>query len=209
MRGNEVLVSTHMNEIKHSAWRNIIAGLFACCRGACSRTEMIDGMEVMPTTHSADPGECLPREIDDFVALVLAGGEVTPNGLRARVVQAFQVAFLRERGCLIGVGGLKRPSIHHRAEVAAGSNVPIPETDFPFELGWVFIVPSARGRRLSVPLCESLVGAAEGRGIFSTSRQDNAGMHTTLCKLGFVRVGDEWPSQECSGAIALFLKYAA
>jgi len=166
-------------------------------------------MDVARNTRSAAPSEFSPSEIDDFVAFVLAGGEVTPNGLRARIAQAPQIAFLRERECLIGVGGLKLPTLHHRTEVSAASNVPIPAADFPFELGWVFILPSSRGKSLSVTLCESLVSAANGQGIFATSRVDNVGMHTTLRKLGFVRTGDEWPSKQNSDSLALFLKYAA
>ncbi len=163
----------------------------------------------MPTTRSGVPSEFAPKEIDEFVALVLAGGEVTPNGLRARVAQAAQLAFLREGGSLIGVGGLKRPSSHHRAEVAEGSSIALPAGDFPLELGWVFILPGSRRKGLSITLCRPLVSAAKGQGIFATSQTDNLGMHRTLVKLDFLRIGDEWPSQQRSGSLALFTKNAA
>lgn len=162
----------------------------------------------VPKVCAAEPGAFAPEEIDDFVALVLAGGEVEPNGLRGRVLKAEHIAFLRENDCLLGVGGLKKPSDHYRTEVEQGSKTKLSVEGVPFELGWVFILPSARNRKLSFPLCRALVSAANGKGIFATSRSNNDGMHRTLRKLGFVRVGEEWPSQQNDGNLALFLKNA-
>ena len=167
----------------------------------------LDGMEAIPKIYAAVPGELEPHEIDDFVAFVLTGGEVDPNDLRDRVTRAHYIAFLREKGCLLGVGGLKQPSENHRNEVSVGSKTKIIAQDFPFELGWVFILPSARGRKLSFPLCQPLVTAAKGRGIFATSRVDNGSMYATLGKLGFIRTGVEWPSKQNNGNLALFVKH--
>ena len=162
----------------------------------------------MPKVCAAEPKAFQPQEIDDFVALVLAGGEVIAQGLLGRVMEAEHIAFLRDNDCLIGVGGLKRPSAHHRSDVEQGSKSKLNATDVPFELGWVFIMPSARNRRLSFPLCRALVSAADGKGIFGTSRTNNDGMHRTLQKLGFARVGTEWPSQQNAANLALFVKNA-
>jgi hypothetical protein len=141
---------------------------------------------VTPQVVVRSPDEFGDREIDDLVAFVLAGGEVSPRGLRDRVMKAHCLAFMRRDGCLLGVAGLKRPEPSYRARVAKSAGVPLPRESFEFELGWVFILPSARGAKLSFPLCESVVrGAADGAGVFATSRANNAGMHATLQKLGF------------------------
>lgn len=163
----------------------------------------------MARVCAAEPNAFRPEEIDDFVAFVIAGGEVVADGLRERVIQAVQIAFLRDNDCLLGVGGLKNPSAHHRADVEAGSKTKLSTAEVPFELGWVFILPSARGRKLSFPLCRALVSAANGKGIFATSRTNNPGMHRTLEKLDFVRVGAEWPSQQNDVNLALFLRRAS
>lgn len=147
-------------------------------------------------------------EIADFVALVLAGGEVTPRGLEGRVRSAERIAFLRGNGCLLGVAGLKHPSQSHRSKVAAVSGEPLPSTEFPFELGWIFILPSARGRRLSLPLCRSLIDAAVTQGVFATSRTDNDGMHKTLSKLGFLPAGAAYPSPRGNHQLQAFLRHA-
>ena len=161
-----------------------------------------------PLVTPASPSSLHDAELDDFVSLVLAGGEVTRNGLRNRVLNAECITFLREGNCLLGVGGLKRPSARHRAEVEVGAGVNLASEEFPFELGWVFILPSARGRKLSGQLCRPLVAAAGSSGIFATSREDRVGMHATLLNMGFKRAGGEWPSVENKGKLFLFRKNA-
>jgi hypothetical protein len=41
--------------------------------------------EAVPKICAGEPDAFSPEEIDDFVALVLAGGEVNPNGLRGEL----------------------------------------------------------------------------------------------------------------------------
>lgn len=155
------------------------------------------------------PLACSDAEIADFVALVLAGGEVIANGLEDRVRAAERIVFLRRSECLVGVAGLKRPSDNHRKEVAASAGVPLPPDAFPFELGWVFIMPSARGNHLSLPLCRPLIEAAGDQGVFATSKTGNGGMHSTLGKLGFTSAGKTYPSPRGNYRLQVFLRHAA
>lgn len=160
-----------------------------------------------PVTTVRTPSACTPGELQDFVAFVLAGGEVTPVGFPDRVARAHSLAFLRNGECLLGVAGLKIPSQNHRSEVAAGSGVSIKAKSFPLELGWVFVLPSARGGK-SYPLCAPLVQAAGSQGIFATSRSGNPAMHSTLGKLGFSRAGGQWQSGQSKDKLWLFVKHA-
>ena len=109
----------------------------------------LDGMNTVVTRS---PEEFSTAEVDDFVAFVLAGGKVSPNGLRTRVIDAKCIAFARNGECLVGVAGLKRPSSSYRKRVTVGSKFALSQNNFPLELGWVFILPSARNMRLSFPL---------------------------------------------------------
>jgi len=151
------------------------------------------------TVRVAQPSDFATAEIDDFVALVLAGNEVSANGLKKRVIAASQLAFLCESDCLLGVAGLKKPTEQYRSYVQRSSKTALRSDKLPYELGWVFIRPDARGRGLSLPLCEAIVTAAEGCGIFATSRTNNAAMHRTLTNIGFDRVGSEWRSRQNDG----------
>lgn len=163
---------------------------------------------IIPSCAVKSPNMCSAAELEEFVAFVLAGGEVTPIGLAERVKKAHSLAYLRKGDCLIAVGGLKFPSKHHRDEVSNGGGVILPEQAFPLELGWVFVLPSARGGK-SYQLCEPLVSAAKGAGIFATSRAGNKPMHSTLRKLGFGQQGGEWPSGQNPDDLLLFVKNAA
>lgn len=154
------------------------------------------------------PSACTALELSDFVALVLAGGEVTPDGLPKRVKEAHSLAFIRGGDGLIGVAGLKFPIKNHRMDVSTSAGIDLPEGDFPLELGWVFVRPNARGGK-SYPLCSALVNAVAEKGIFATSRANNTAMHSTLDKLGFKRAGDQWPSKQNGGNLTLFIKNAA
>ena len=118
------------------------------------------------------------------------------------------LSFLRSNECLLGVAGLKSPEPAYRARVEKNSKTKLSVAEFPYELGWVFILPSARDRKQSFPLCQPLVTAAKGTGVFATSRTTLQGMHRTLERLEFARAGSEWPSKGNDGNLALFLKHA-
>lgn len=160
------------------------------------------------TTHvlAKSPATCTNEEIADFVALVLVGSEVSPYGLENRVRSAEQLTFLREGACLLGVAGLKRPSDNHRTNVSSASGVSLAVATFPFELGWVFLLPSARNRQLSLPLCQPLVEAATDQGIFATSKTGNTAMHSTLRKLGFHSAGQPYLSALGDRQLQVFLR---
>jgi len=166
-------------------------------------------MTAQPHVLAKSPTSCTDAELADFAALVLVGGEVSPHGLEGRVRSAERVAFLREDTCLISVAGLKRPSDNHRTEVALASGVSLPVPEFPFELGWVFLLPSARKRHLSLPLCQPLVEAVAAQGVFATSKAGNAAMHSTLRKLGFHSAGQPYLSSRGNYQLQVFLRHAS
>jgi hypothetical protein len=97
------------------------------------------------TIVSREPGDCDDNQMDDFTAFVLAGGEVTPRGLERRIRSPVRLIFLSEQDCLPGVAALKRSNQAYRKRVSSKSGFPLPETKYPSDLGWVFVMPSARG----------------------------------------------------------------
>ncbi len=155
------------------------------------------------------PSDCHDTEIGDFMALVLAGGEVKPQGLEGRIRSAVSLVFLTVGCCLCGVAGLKLPEASYRKRVSSNSTIALPEHQFPYELGWVFIMPSARGRRFSVDLTRTALASAGTDGVFSTSRTDNPDMHATLAKFQFVPAGKSWASDRDDHKVQLFVRHAA
>jgi len=152
------------------------------------------------------PASFSDAEIGDFVAFVCAGGEVASDGLEARVRAAEQLSFIRHSVCLLGIAGLKKPSRHYRDEVSKGSGVDLREDTFPYELGWVFVLPSARGNHLAEKLCKPLLDAADNKGIFATTKLLNDAMHVILPRLGFLKSGIPYDSNRSAYKLQLFTR---
>lgn len=143
------------------------------------------------------------------MALVKASGEVAVDGLEGLVKEAATLAFLRTQGhCLVGIAGLKRPRPGYRTRVACLSKYDLPKDDYPLELGWVFILPSARGNKCSLPLSRATLEAAGNSGVFATSATGKGQMHATLEKLGFVRRGRQYASKRREESLQLFVRAA-
>ena len=185
-------------------------GDYSCYTLALVRSDLCaDAMLNIPIRAAArSPSQCSDTELEDFVAFVLAGGEVSGEGLLARVRSAEALVFLTVRCCLSGVAALKRPHAAYRRGIEKKSGIELPETQFPFELGWVFVLPSARGRRFSIDLAAGAMSVAGYAGVFATSRSDNAGMHATLSRVAFTAAGQTWRSERREHELQLFLRPA-
>src|SRR5712692_4061160 len=141
--------------------------------------------------------------------LFLRAARSHPKGLENRIRSAVRLIFLSVCCCLCGVAALKRPERRYRKDVSSKSGIPLPEAEYPFELGWVFVMPSARGRRFSLDLTQAALSAAGTAGVFATSRTDNIPMHAVLTKFGFVPAGHPYPSTRGSHQLQLFVRRSA
>ena len=65
----------------------------------------------------------------------------------------------------------------------------LPNCEFLYELGWVFIMQSARGRGFSGHLTRETLSGAGTDGLFAISRTDSAGMHATFAKFRLLSSG--------------------
>jgi hypothetical protein len=152
------------------------------------------------------PSDCNDAEIGDFMVLVVAGGEVSPQGLEQRVRSAARLVFLTVGCCLCGVAALKRPESAYRKRIASSSCIALPAQQFPYELGWVFVMPSMRGRHFSIDLTREALSSVGSEGVFATSRTDNSGMHATLSKFRFAASGKPYASGRGNHRLQLFVR---
>jgi len=166
-------------------------------------------MDVVIKLVTREPQQCDEKELADFMALVMAGGEVAPKGLEARVRQARRLIFLYAGQCLSGVAALKQPNEAYRSSVNRGAHFELKKEDYPFELGWIFVMPSARGRKYSIHLTRAAVEAGAGKGIFATSRAENHAMHAALQGCGFSPVGEAYASSRGVYKLQLFVRPAS
>ena len=154
------------------------------------------------------PAECSPSERAEFAALVRKGGEINPKGLDARISLAAQLVFLKQGTDLLGIAAIKNPLGGYRISVSKKSGVELSPAQFPFELGWVFVEPSARGKGHSHTLVRYALAPLAHTGVFATSRIDNAPMHRTLAVFGFTAQGKAYPSTRESYVLKLFIRPA-
>jgi predicted GNAT family N-acyltransferase len=154
------------------------------------------------------PQQCTSIEIGAFIAFVRAGGEVVIQGLSERIRSAAALVFVRNEGLVVGIAALKNPNASYRRRVSIESSVPLADTDFPYELGWVFVSPEHRGSGLSLLLSQTALSESKGSGAFATARTDNVAMHKQLLKLGFVAVGNPYTSGRSKHSLQVFTKSA-
>ena len=149
----------------------------------------------VPTTVAARtiiqrPSACTPAELRDFESLVQQSGEVSGQGLTDRVRRAACLAFhYSVPGRLVAIAALKVPHRSYRDRVFASAHSGRRPEAYPLELGWFFVRPSCRGRRMSQRLAAPLLRHADGRGVFATTSTANPAMLTVLHSLGFRRSG--------------------
>lgn len=131
------------------------------------------------------PSSYTEVEIQDFVAMVRAGGEVGSTRLEQNVRSAQALLTARKGDCLVAVAALKTPALSYRKNIQTSSRITLDQVAFPFELGYVFVLPSARGQGLATKLCEMALEDRASVGIFATTRVTNAPMANILQKVGF------------------------
>jgi predicted GNAT family N-acyltransferase len=139
----------------------------------------------------------------------LAGGEVTADGLEARIKKAETLLFLVQGGCLKGIAAIKNPESGYKEGVFQKAQATIKASQFSFELGWVFVIPSSRGAGLSHKLVEAALSVTDGQSVFATSRADNDPMHKVLKAHGFSCHGKTYASTRGNQQLVLFVRNAA
>jgi predicted GNAT family N-acyltransferase len=150
------------------------------------------------------PGQCTADEIDLFCSFVGSAGTVNSSGLRSRVRQAKVLVFLEVDSEIVGVTAIKQPNASYRADVFAKAGVDDPE-QYAAELGWLVIIPTARGQGYSEKLIRAALEQVSG-GVFATSAADNAAVHRINLKVGLKPAGKPYKSALDGRAIVLFLR---
>ena len=154
------------------------------------------------------PKDCHELALGEFRSMVLRGGEVNPVTLERLIRRATVLGFVRAGADLVGVGAIKTPNESHRAKVFSKAESGADPLAFGHELGWIYLMPAARGRRLVGPLAHALLTELRGAAVYATTRVDNAPMWASLRKLGFLAEGEPYPSSLGEVQIQLFFRAA-
>jgi len=152
------------------------------------------------------PSELTDAERAWFIKLVRAGGEVGGQVLEKNITNS-QVLVLREEGEMRGIAAVKRPLPSYRKRVGKSANAQLSDADFPYELGYIFIVPELRGQKLSGQLVAKALETVTVSGVFAAARIDNHAMRASLLNAGFGTTGRPYRGRS-SRTLQIFIKQA-
>lgn len=133
------------------------------------------------------PIDCSNEELELFKNLVLAGGQVDPNGLENRIKNCKLLGFYyNDQKELVGVSALKSKSpnsvkiVKSKAKIS-GKGMP------KLELGYSVTKKEFRGRGINRALNDKLLNEISGEKIYATT--DNDTMRKYLIEKGFTKKG--------------------
>jgi GNAT superfamily N-acetyltransferase len=158
-------------------------------------------------TLGKSPSRWPEDRVDRFEELVREGGEVTGVGLRARIEKA-KLLVCHEDGDVLAIAALKNPVDTYRKKVSTRSGFKLTKRAYPYELGWVYVVPHRQGEGLSRKVVEACLKAAGPKGVFATSDSGNERMHRTLRRCGFKQIGRRYVSDRDDSELVLFVRPA-
>lgn len=154
----------------------------------------------------APPSRYSAAERGQFLVLVHMGGEANATPDRIRRAEALAMAW--SGGDVIGIAALKRPLDSYRDRIARKSGLSLKPSEWPYELGYVFVHPDHRGHGHANRLVEHAVRAAGRRNVFATVRTNNEPMQATLRRFGFAQAGRDYLSDDAERTLSLWTRRA-
>lgn len=147
------------------------------------------------------------EEVDTFVELVGSGGAVDEKYVRRGAVRpGAQIIFAEVDGQTVGVAALKVPLVGYRSglQEAAKAGCSLPESEYPYELGYVSVLPKHSGQGVAKALVAEVLRLAAGNGVFATTSNPTM-KKGVLPSFKFVPVGKVW-SNGSGEVLSLFVR---
>ncbi len=134
------------------------------------------------------PNELSTELFDDIFNLILTGGEVNENTLRAGLKRAAQIAFILEEKNLICTATIKNPLTSYKKRIFTEAKISSKAEYYDLELGYIVTRKGCEGRKLCQKLLSVLMSHFGTHNIFATTRKPE--MKHILRKYGFVDLGE-------------------
>jgi GNAT superfamily N-acetyltransferase len=157
-------------------------------------------MEILSIATPDELQKVNKQQLADFAAFVRKAGEA-----KALHVNNAKCLVQLHSGKLIGTAALKTDEGYRNSCFEKASLADLADK-FSFEVGYVVVDPTLRGRGLSHLVVAAALSRREKAGVYATSNLLNLAMHKVLESRGFIRAGVPWESQTKPGQhLALFL----
>ena len=151
-----------------------------------------------------NPEDCNDTELESFESLVAEGGEVSLVGLRERIRRADKLVFINPAKP-VAVGSIKNPYSGYKAGVFQKAGVS-GESKYQYELGWLYVSKTARGKGYGRVLMDSIIAALGRHTCFATTREDNDPMHYLFSQFGFSKLGQSYRSGNGDYSLVLYAR---
>lgn len=136
-------------------------------------------------------------EVETIVKLVSLGGAVDEYYVRQGVNRpGARVVFAEVNGETVGVAALKIPSVEYRSGLQGSTKAEfsLPSKDYPYELGYISVLPDHGGRGIARRMIEIVLGLSEGKGFFATTSHP-AMRDGLLPSFDFRLAGNAWENK--------------
>jgi GNAT superfamily N-acetyltransferase len=153
------------------------------------------------------PSILTQEEFDKIRLLVLEGGETDPNFIEDRLCCSALISFVIEEKQIIAVAILKVPDPLYRHRIFEQAQSPEIENMYNYELGYIFVLPDFRGKKISSKLCDLVCGTSSLYGTFATVRQNNNAMRRILEKNHFSITGTGYLNQKKTDYLLLYVRH--
>lgn len=154
------------------------------------------------TYHNAKPSQITDDVLQQILALIENGQQVSMTRVSNNLRRAEMIGYAKFNDDIVGVMVLKNPNPNYRKKVFA--EVPDLIEKYPYELGYVYVIPKYRGQGTASYLLNELVGNRSD--VFATTREDNTKMISLLKQNSFVQAGNTRKSDRGTYGIVLWIK---
>lgn len=89
---------------------------------------------------------------------------------------------------------IKNPNEDYKSGVFSKAGVQELRTEYRYELGWLYVTSSERGKGLGHKLMKAIIKFIDGHGCYATTREDNDSMHHLFAQYSFIKLGSAYPS---------------
>jgi predicted GNAT family N-acyltransferase len=165
---------------------------------------LLKAIEATPIMVKRAPKDHTDRDIDLFIAQVLAGGRIAQLE-PARVRSCSHLVYLFHGARLAGVSAIKAPDMSYRTSIFFKAGTLLEPSLFNYEFGYVSIDSGALGQGHGTAVSEHALASLGDDPIYATVHEDNAVMQHILEKQGFVREGEPYKNAK-NNVLRLFVK---
>jgi len=152
------------------------------------------------------PIDCAPKLLQNFIDIVLIGGEVPVANLRRGVPSADMLFFAVLEKQIIGVSCLRYPNANFHKHLFEKAGVPEMYNPLSLEACWLCVKPEYRGVGAWSSIFKARTEYTEGRPTHALHRADNKLVSDPVKNMGYSQAGIDFYADTSDDKLCLIVK---